>query len=99
MQSVAVSKAKDITKEMTLITHDKLEGNEIREPPSGSFLSNWYRGLFPPESGYRGVKLIIYLPLVKVKLPLCLTKHDAMKTYCGSGGIAPRILDLGTRWR
>jgi hypothetical protein len=32
-------------------------------------------------------------------LSLCLTKHHAMKTYCGSGGIAPRILDLGTRWR
>jgi hypothetical protein len=35
---------------------------------------------------------------VKVKLSLCLTKHHAMKTYWGSGGIAPRILDLGTRW-
>jgi hypothetical protein len=22
-----------------------------------------------------------------------------MKTYYGSGGIAPRILDLGNRWR
>jgi urease accessory protein UreH len=29
----------------------------------------------------------------------CLTKHHAMKTYWGSGGIAPRILDLGTGWR
>jgi hypothetical protein len=38
-------------------------------------------------------------PKVKVKLSLCLTKHQAMKTYWGSGGIAPRILDLGTRWR
>jgi hypothetical protein len=36
---------------------------------------------------------------VKVKLSLCLTKHHAMMTYWGSGGIAPRILDLGTRWR
>jgi hypothetical protein len=36
---------------------------------------------------------------VKVKLSLCLTKHNAMKTYCGSGSIVPRILDLGTRWR
>jgi len=36
---------------------------------------------------------------VKVKLSLCLTKHHARKTYCGSGGIAPLILDLGTRWR
>jgi hypothetical protein len=30
----------------------------------------------------------------KVKLSLCLTKHHAMKAYW-SGGIAPRILDLG----
>jgi hypothetical protein len=36
---------------------------------------------------------------VKVKLTLCLTKHHAMKTHRGSGGIVPRILDLGTRWR
>jgi hypothetical protein len=36
---------------------------------------------------------------IKVKLSLCLTKHHAMKTYWGSVGIAPRILDLGTRWR
>jgi hypothetical protein len=36
---------------------------------------------------------------VKVKLSLLLTKHNAMKTYWGSGCIAPRILDLGTRWR
>jgi hypothetical protein len=35
---------------------------------------------------------------VKVK-SLCLTKHHAMKAYWGSGDIAPRILDLGTRWR
>jgi hypothetical protein len=36
---------------------------------------------------------------VKVKLSLCLTKHHAMKTYWESGGIAPRVLDFGTRWR
>jgi hypothetical protein len=35
----------------------------------------------------------------KVKLLLCLTEHHAMKTYGGSGDIAPRILDLGTRRR
>jgi hypothetical protein len=35
---------------------------------------------------------------VKVKLSLYLGKHHAMKTYWGSGGIAPRILDLGTRY-
>jgi len=27
-----------------------------------------------------------------------LTKHHATKTYWGSGGIAPRILDPGPRW-
>jgi hypothetical protein len=32
-------------------------------------------------------------------LSLCLTKHSAMKTYWGSGCIAPRILEHGTRWR
>jgi hypothetical protein len=26
---------------------------------------------------------------VKVKLSLCLTKHHAMKAYCGNGSIAP----------
>jgi hypothetical protein len=30
---------------------------------------------------------------------LFLTEHHAMKAYWGSGGIAPRILDIGTRWR
>jgi hypothetical protein len=28
-----------------------------------------------------------------------VTEHNAIKAYWGSGGIAPRILDLGTRWR
>jgi hypothetical protein len=41
----------------------------------------------------------VSLVKVKVKLSLCLTKHHAMKTYWESGGIAPRILDHGTRWR
>jgi hypothetical protein len=38
---------------------------------------------------------------VKVKLSLCfvLTEHHAMEAYWGNGGIAPRILDLGTRYR
>jgi hypothetical protein len=32
-----------------------------------------------------------------IELSLCLTKHHAMKAYWGSGGIAPLILELGTR--
>jgi hypothetical protein len=36
---------------------------------------------------------------VKLKLPLCLNKYHAMKTYWGSGNIATCILNVGTRWR
>jgi hypothetical protein len=32
-------------------------------------------------------------------VPVLLTDHHAMKAYWGSGGIALRILDLGTKWR
>jgi hypothetical protein len=32
-------------------------------------------------------------------LSLYLTKYHAVKTYWGSGGVAPRILHLGIRWR
>jgi hypothetical protein len=35
----------------------------------------------------------------KVVPVLFLNEQQAIKAYCGSGGIAPRILDLGTRWR
>jgi len=35
---------------------------------------------------------------VKVKLSLCFTEHHDM-TYGRSGGITPRIIHLGTRWR
>jgi hypothetical protein len=35
----------------------------------------------------------------KVVPVLFLTEHRFMKAYWGSGNIAPRILDLGTRWR
>jgi len=38
---------------------------------------------------YEAVSLLSH---VNVKLSLCLTKHHAIKTYWGSGGIAPRIL-------
>jgi hypothetical protein len=40
-----------------------------------------------------------WLGEIKVKLSPCLTKHHAMKTYWGSGGIAPHILGLGIGWR
>jgi hypothetical protein len=43
-----------------------------------------------------GIKVKVRGKVVPV---LLLTKHHTMKASCGSGGIAPRILELGTRWR
>jgi hypothetical protein len=47
--------------------------------------------------------LLLFLKGKKVKVKLSLhfflTEHHAIKAYWGSGGISPRILDLGTRWR
>jgi len=36
---------------------------------------------------------------IMVNLSLCLNKYRIMKTYWGSGGIAPCFLNLGIRWR
>jgi hypothetical protein len=36
---------------------------------------------------------------VKAKLSLCFNRAPRHESVLGSGGIAPRILDLGTRWR
>jgi len=41
-------------------------------------------------------KLYTVLQRVKVKLSLCLTKYDAMKTYWGNGGMTTHI-KLGVR--
>jgi hypothetical protein len=57
---------------------------------------NWLRIVF---NGCVNIENNIGKVKVKVKLYMCLTKHHTMKTYWWSGGIAPRILDLGTRWR
>jgi hypothetical protein len=35
----------------------------------------------------------------KIVPVLFLTEHKVMKVYWESGGIAPSILDLSTRWR
>jgi len=35
---------------------------------------------------------------VQGQLYMFLTKCHTMKTYLGSGGTAPRNLNLGTRW-
>jgi hypothetical protein len=49
-------------------------------------------------SGIISATIIRETEKVKVKLSLCVTKHNAMST-CGSGGIVPRTPNLGTRWR
>jgi hypothetical protein len=43
--------------------------------------------------------LYLYLALSDEPLELRLTNHHTMKIHGASGGIAPRILNLGTRWR
>jgi hypothetical protein len=50
--------------------------------------------------GVSGMKTIAYVFLVSngKSCPYALTEHHTMNTYWGIGGIAPRILDLGTRW-
>jgi hypothetical protein len=50
------------------------------------------------ERERRPVKLKVK---VKVKLSLCfsLTEHHRIEAYWMSGGVAPRIVSLGTRWR
>jgi len=45
------------------------------------------------------IRLCLHVIKGKVIPVLCFNKHYAMKSYWGSGGIAPRILDLGTKWR
>jgi hypothetical protein len=43
---------------------------------------------------------VLHVPTMSsFTLPYDLTEHHAMKAYWESGGIAPRILNLGTRWR
>jgi hypothetical protein len=57
----------------------------------------WYLNTGTDSFTLPHTRVCIYI-YVHIK-SLCLTKHHAMKAYWGSGGIAPRILDLGTRWR
>jgi hypothetical protein len=48
---------------------------------------------------YSGMILILVKVKVKLSLSFFLSEHYAMKTYWGSGSIAPNVLGLGTRWR
>jgi hypothetical protein len=65
---------------------------EDRDPKS-NYPTNFKANSVPNSIEISSVKV-----KVKVKLSLCLTKHHDMKTCWGSGGIAPGIPNLGTRW-
>jgi hypothetical protein len=55
--------------------------------------------VYSNSAGYYKTRIRTKYIKVKVKvMSLCLTKHHAMKTYRRSGGVAPCILDLSTRW-
>jgi hypothetical protein len=43
-----------------------------------------------------GVGVDIYFCKGKINLSLCLTKHHAIKSYWGNGGIAQPIVNIGT---
>jgi hypothetical protein len=59
-------------------------------------LSKWKKQTFLENIFF---ELFIIKKKIQAKLYLRLTKHHSMKTYWGSGGIAPHILNLGIRWR
>jgi hypothetical protein len=54
-------------------------------------------GLFMWRWTWRAVGTVLFYSAGEVKLSLRLTEYHAMET-CGSGGIAPHILNLDIRW-
>jgi hypothetical protein len=77
----------------------KPSGREAdHSPPSSAEVKECVELYSTPPISLYGV-VLMFKESTGTTLPLCLTKHYAMKTYWGSGGIAPRMLDLGTRWR
>jgi hypothetical protein len=59
---------------------------------------NRERHLINPSNIAKLIYIETTVSLGKV-VPVILTEHHAMEAYWGSGGIVPRILDLGTRKR
>jgi len=56
---------------------------------------NWLR--IVPNGGPR--YLAVFNDLMLLPCAFFITEHHTMNTYWGCGGIAPRVLDLGTSWR
>jgi hypothetical protein len=43
--------------------------------------------------------IVIKINVLTYHVKMGISKPHALKTYLGSGGITPNILNLGTRWR
>jgi hypothetical protein len=73
-------------------------GTVVEMCMSGNYTKKWITQLY----NYQLHFLLAYIQSKdkNVNYPCALTEHHTtMKAYWGSGSIAPRILDLGTRWR
>jgi hypothetical protein len=78
-------------------------------PPYSAEVKEWVELYlhFPNTPSWRcaqlgGAQGQLYYFIINVKdkvVPVLLSGHHPMKAYCGSGGIDPRTLDLGIRWR
>jgi hypothetical protein len=71
------------------------------------FWTRWWREKFPSSASNRTLEPRSFSPLVSIPTELsrllkvkslCFINHHTAKTY-DSGGIAPRITNLRTRWR
>jgi hypothetical protein len=90
-------------------TQNKTTGTMSRKETCRFLIQTW---VFYSSNGYPWKKIAFivkqyqfyFLPRIttyeEVQIKsLCLTKHHSMKTYWGSEGITPQILNLGTIWR
>jgi hypothetical protein len=65
-------------------------------------MMDWAGRVAHNEAANNAYKSIVGKPETctrNVSCPCALTEHHAMKACWGSGGVTPRILDLGIRWR
>jgi hypothetical protein len=78
----------------TLSVGVKRPGHESdHSPPSSAEVKNAWSYTSPTQY------VFMVWCLVKHNLACSLTEHHAMKAYWENGATAPRILNLGTRWR
>jgi len=73
--------------------HEKQIRRSTIQIRSGSWFS--FRKLILQLLSFHTTQSLMKL---KVKSYLCLIKQHVIKTYCGNGRIAPRILNFGMRW-